>query len=118
MPQRAARSWSVIGPAYPPHPKLAHMGAHGAPNRANFGFGPRSSARPADDSAMTTVDGMRALRSFTVRPSLPSELGALEHLAMNLRWSWDEQTRDLFRWVDPDGWDATLHDPVRLLGTV
>ena len=21
---------------------------------------------------------------------------------MNLRWSWDEQTRDLFRWVDPD----------------
>ena len=36
---------------------------------------------------------------------------------MNLRWSWDEQTRDLFRWVDPDGWDATAHDPVRLLGT-
>ena len=21
---------------------------------------------------------------------------------MNLRWSWDERTRDLFRWVDPD----------------
>ena len=67
---------------------------------------------------MTTVEGMRALRSFTVRPSLPGELAALEHLAMNLRWSWDEQTRDLFRWVDPDGWDATRHDPVRLLGTV
>jgi len=67
---------------------------------------------------MTTVEGMRALRSFTVRPSLPTELAALEHLAMNLRWSWDEQTRDLFRWVDPDGWDATTHDPVRLLGTV
>jgi starch phosphorylase len=67
---------------------------------------------------MTTVEGMRALRSFTVRPSLPPELAALEDLAMNLRWSWDEQTRDLFRWVDPDGWDATTHDPVRLLGTV
>ena len=25
---------------------------------------------------------------------------------MNLRWSWDAQTRDLFRWVDPDAWDA------------
>jgi len=37
---------------------------------------------------------------------------------MNLRWSWDSQTRDLFRWVDPDGWDATVHDPVRLLGLV
>jgi starch phosphorylase len=61
---------------------------------------------------------MKALRSFTVRPSLPPQLAALEELAMNLRWSWDAQTRDLFRWVDPDGWDATVHDPVRLLGVV
>ena len=61
---------------------------------------------------------MKALRSFTVRPSLPPELAALEELAMNLRWSWDAQTRDLFRWVDPDAWDATVHDPVRVLGVV
>jgi glycogen phosphorylase len=61
---------------------------------------------------------MRALRSFTVRPSLPPALSSLETLAMNLRWSWDEQTRDLFRWVDPEKWDASIHDPVRLLGLV
>jgi len=61
---------------------------------------------------------MRALRSFSVRPNLPDALQPLEHLAMNLRWSWDEPTRDLFRWVDPDAWDATAHDPVRLLGRV
>jgi len=61
---------------------------------------------------------MKALRSFTVRPSLPAELEALETLAMNLRWSWDSQTRDLFRWVDPEQWDASIHDPVRLLGSV
>ena len=61
---------------------------------------------------------MKALRSFTVRPSLPAELGALEELAMNLRWAWDAQTRDLFRWVDPEQWDASIHDPVRLLGLV
>ncbi|CAN5745923.1 glycosyltransferase family 1 protein [soil metagenome] len=61
---------------------------------------------------------MKALRSFTVRPRLPVELQVLEELAMNLRWSWDAQTRDLFRWVDPDGWDATAHDPVQLLGVV
>ena len=61
---------------------------------------------------------MQALRSFTIRPRLPEELAALEDLAMNLRWSWDAQTRDLFRWVDPDAWDATVHDPVRLLGLV
>jgi starch phosphorylase len=61
---------------------------------------------------------MKALRSFTVRPSLPAELNPLEELAFNLRWSWDDQTRDLFRWVDPDLWDASVHDPVRLLGLV
>jgi starch phosphorylase len=61
---------------------------------------------------------MKALRSFTVRPSLPPELSALEVLAMNLRWSWDDGTRDLFRWVDPEQWDASVHDPVRLLGLV
>ncbi len=61
---------------------------------------------------------MRALRSFTVRPSLPEPLAGLHELAMNLRWAWDDRTRDLFRWVDPDAWDATLHDPVGLLATV
>jgi len=61
---------------------------------------------------------MKALRSFTVRPTLPAELAPLETLAMNLRWSWDLQTRELFRWVDPDEWDAVVHDPVRLLGRI
>jgi len=61
---------------------------------------------------------MKALRSFTVRPRLPEPLAALERLAMNVRWSWDDRTRDLFRWVDPDAWDSTTHDPVRLLGVV
>src|SRR3954451_3833295 len=61
---------------------------------------------------------MRALRSFSARPRLPEPLLALERLAMNLRWSWDERTRDLFRWVDPEAWDASVHDPVRLLGLV
>ncbi|MGQ0744820.1 MAG: alpha-glucan family phosphorylase [Acidimicrobiales bacterium] len=61
---------------------------------------------------------MRALGSFTVRPRLPEQLAALGPLAMNLRWSWDERTQDLFRWVDPDAWEATGHDPIRLLGLV
>ena len=61
---------------------------------------------------------MRALRSFTVRPRLPERLQRLETLAMNLRWSWDERTRDLFRWIDPDGWEDSRHDPVRVIGHV
>jgi starch phosphorylase len=42
----------------------------------------------------------------------------LEDLAMNLRWSWDDRTRDVFRWVDPDAWEDGRHDPVALLGMV
>ncbi|HET6964283.1 MAG TPA: alpha-glucan family phosphorylase [Acidimicrobiales bacterium] len=61
---------------------------------------------------------MRALRSFTVRARLPEALAPLQELAFNLRWSWDNRTRDLFRWVDPQVWELTFHDPVRLLGLV
>lgn len=61
---------------------------------------------------------MKALRSFTIRPRLPQALAPLSDLANNLRWSWDERTRDLFRWVDPQSWELSFHDPVRLLGLV
>jgi starch phosphorylase len=61
---------------------------------------------------------VRALRSFTVQPRLPGRLSPLNALAMNLRWSWDDRTQDLFRWVEPDAWEATGHDPIRLLGMV
>lgn len=61
---------------------------------------------------------MRALRSFTVRARLPEALAPLQELAFNLRWAWDNRTRDLFRWVDPQIWERTFHDPVRLLGLV
>src|SRR4051812_31236280 len=70
------------------------------------------------DSSPIGWNPVRALRSFTVRPVLPTPLTPLFELAMNLRWSWDERTRDLFRWVDPDAWEVTGHDPVRLLGLV
>jgi starch phosphorylase len=58
---------------------------------------------------------VRALRSFTVRVRLPLPLAPLEELATNLRWSWDERTRDLFRWCDPAGWETVGHDPARLI---
>lgn len=61
---------------------------------------------------------MRAIRRFTVRTVLPQPLSALEELAHNLRWSWDPETRDLFRAIDPELWVAVAEDPVRLLGEV
>jgi len=60
---------------------------------------------------------MKAVQSFTVRPRLPEELAALARLAHNLRWTWHRQTRHLFSWADPVGWEQG-HDPVRLLGNL
>jgi starch phosphorylase len=60
---------------------------------------------------------VKAIRRFTVRPVLPPELGALDELAANLRWSWHQPTIDLFREVDPALWEADA-DPVGLLGDV
>ena len=37
-----------------------------------------------------TVSGVRAIRRFTVRTVLPENLAPLEELAINLRWSWDD----------------------------
>jgi starch phosphorylase len=53
-----------------------------------------------------------------VRATLPPELAALSDLVMNLRWSWHQETLDLFASVDPELWGACGHDPVRLLGAV
>lgn len=61
---------------------------------------------------------MKALRSFTVRASLPPPLEVLVEIAYNLRWSWDARAADLFRWVDPEAWESSGHDPVRTLGRV
>ncbi|MEU3492458.1 alpha-glucan family phosphorylase [Kitasatospora cineracea] len=61
---------------------------------------------------------MKAIRRFTVRTVLPEQLQPLHELALNLRWSWHPETRELFRSVDPDVWAAVGEDPVRLLGEV
>ncbi len=61
---------------------------------------------------------MKALRSFAVRASLPDPLKSLFPIALNLRWSWDSKTADLFRWVDPEAWERAGHDPVKTLGLV
>ncbi|BBX15509.1 glycogen phosphorylase [Mycolicibacterium duvalii] len=61
---------------------------------------------------------MKALRRFTVRAHLPDRLAALERLSVNLRWSWDKPTQDLFEAIDPQLWETVGADPVGLLGQV
>jgi glycogen phosphorylase len=59
---------------------------------------------------------VRALRRFTVRPVLPEALAPLSQLSTNLRWTWHQPTKELFRRIDPAAWAATGGDPVALLG--
>jgi starch phosphorylase len=61
---------------------------------------------------------VRAIRRFTVRPVLPAALQPLLELATNLRWSWHPETQDLFAAMDAEQWEASGHDPVKLLGLV
>ena len=64
------------------------------------------------------LTGVKAIRRFTVRTVLPERLAALSELATNLRRSWHQPTRLLFRSIDPALWEATGNDPVALLGAV
>ncbi|WNG91590.1 alpha-glucan family phosphorylase [Mycobacterium sp. ITM-2016-00318] len=61
---------------------------------------------------------MKALRRFTVRAHLPERLVAVEALSVNLRWSWDKPTQELFKSIDPELWKQVGCDPVALLGQV
>ncbi len=61
---------------------------------------------------------VKALRRFTVRAALPSELQPLADLVMNLRWSWHPESLDLFAAVDSEVWEGCGNDPVGLLGQV
>ncbi len=61
---------------------------------------------------------MRAVRHFTVIPALPTILEPLREVATNLRWTWDRETKQLFERLDPQAWEASGHDPLKLLATI
>lgn len=50
--------------------------------------------------------------------ALPPRLSKLKDLAYDLQWSWDPQSRLLFKRLDPDLWRQTRHNPVRLLNEI
>jgi glycogen phosphorylase len=46
---------------------------------------------------------------------VPRRLERLPELAHNLFWTWQVEARELFKRLDPELWEATHHNPVRLL---
>ncbi|MBI2321309.1 MAG: alpha-glucan family phosphorylase [Chloroflexi bacterium] len=75
---------------------------------------PETGAPPAASAR----DSVRPLRTFFVRPTLPTVLSPLRDLAYNLAWAWNVDALDIFRRLDGDLWGATGHNPVRMLGLV
>jgi starch phosphorylase len=61
---------------------------------------------------------MPKVHQFHVSPCLSERLCCLNDLSLNLRWSWDHPTIELFRRLDSDLWEQTNHNPWLMLGRV
>ena len=61
---------------------------------------------------------MPKVHQYHVSPCLSERLCCLNDLALNLRWSWDHPTIELFRRLDSDLWDQTNHNPWLMLGRI
>ncbi|HNX74982.1 MAG TPA: alpha-glucan family phosphorylase [Candidatus Rifleibacterium sp.] len=61
---------------------------------------------------------MKPIRTFIVVPSLPEPLAPLKDLAYNLWWCWNPEAIALWRRLDPVQWEATYHNPVKMLGAI
>jgi starch phosphorylase len=56
--------------------------------------------------------------AFEVVAELPEALKPLNKLAQNFAWTWHHETRELFRSIDKDGWEAVEHNPVLLINNI
>ena len=58
------------------------------------------------------------LGTYNVVPSLPENLEKLREVAYNLHWSWNPDSRELFRRLHMELWEDTSHNPVMMLGKI
>ena len=58
---------------------------------------------------------MQPIHTYNVVPKLPEKLEPLREIVFNLWWTWQPDARKLFRHLDPDLWDRTNHNPLRML---
>ena len=61
---------------------------------------------------------MEAIYSFNVIPKLPKTLEPLREIAFNFWWTWEPDARRLFWKLQPELWESTNHNPLRLLQLV
>jgi starch phosphorylase len=58
---------------------------------------------------------MPTFQTYNVTPILPPALEPLREMSFNLWWTWEPAARRLFRHLDPELWNRTNHNPVRML---
>src|SRR4051812_46466009 len=58
---------------------------------------------------------MPTFQTYNVTPTLPAALEPLREISFNLWWTWEASARRLFRHLDPELWNRTNHNPVRML---
>jgi starch phosphorylase len=58
------------------------------------------------------------IHTFLISPALPERLQPLQEIALNLRWTWDHDSIELFRRISKDLWESAGHNPVRMLGEI
>src|SRR5438132_8620084 len=58
---------------------------------------------------------MPTFQTYNVTPILPAVLEPLREMSFNLWWTWEPAARRLFRHLDPELWDRTNHNPIRML---
>src|ERR1700739_4529826 len=58
---------------------------------------------------------MPTFQIYNVIPTLPPALEPLREITFNLWWTWEPSARRLSRHLDPDLWNRTNHNPVRML---
>src|SRR5439155_21000416 len=58
---------------------------------------------------------MPTFQIYNVIPTLPAVLEPLREMTFNLWWTWEPSARKLFRHLDPDLWNRTNHNPLRML---
>src|SRR6185369_8457464 len=58
---------------------------------------------------------MPTYHTYNVIPTLLPALEPLREMTFNLWWTWEPSARRLFRHLDPELWDRTNHNTVRML---
>lgn len=57
-------------------------------------------------------------REFYVGINFPDKLKKLESLAYNLWWTYNNPAKDLFKMINPDLWEESVHNPIAVLASL